>query len=162
MKTRKIKEEKYCLIATSFRYLENSSSSRAWWTGKKKKRRPIKSSSHKSTEHRLNVRETYMQHMVMHWREDVISYVNLISGLQSWKGISTFLKHPCLSPFKTGDLILDSQDCIQPWCNKAERELVKELNWPLFCRCFLKPRFGVKGISLLKGFRNDWVVGESI
>jgi hypothetical protein len=27
--------------------------------------------------------EIYMQHMVMHWREDVISYVNLISGLQS-------------------------------------------------------------------------------
>jgi len=29
MKTRKIKEEKYCLTATSFRYLGNSSSSRA-------------------------------------------------------------------------------------------------------------------------------------
>ncbi len=27
--------------------------------------------------------EIYMQHMVMHWREDVISFVNLISGLQS-------------------------------------------------------------------------------
>ncbi len=27
--------------------------------------------------------EIYMQHMVMHWKEDVISYVNLISGLQS-------------------------------------------------------------------------------
>jgi hypothetical protein len=63
--------------------------------------------------------EIYMQHMVMHWREDVISYENL-SGLQSWKGISTFLKHPCTSPLKTGDLILDSQDCIQPWCNKAK------------------------------------------
>ncbi len=27
--------------------------------------------------------EIYMQHMEMHWREDIVSYVNLISGLQS-------------------------------------------------------------------------------
>ncbi len=32
------------------------------------------------TEHMYGI---YMQHMVKHWREDVISYVNLILGLQS-------------------------------------------------------------------------------
>ncbi len=117
----------------------------------KKKRRPIKSSSHKSTVHRLNI--------CLH-----AAYGNALEG-----GYYQLCESNIRSPVLKGHLYFSETpmyESFQDWrpdirftrlhsalVQQGKRELVKEPNWPSFCRCFLKPRFGVKGISLLKSFQ---------